>query len=596
MRIFNERGGFMQKKRLSIALSLFTILTFEVSQAPSSYAAYLQTRAYDYTNPIYQSGINDTFIYDTNDSIITTKTGIERNIPQVSGRYDRSYYPIPLENRAYINTSAKGSHSLAAYVPAGEIATIKLSDEAMKYAEKGQLKIIVGQFIYDTNDSIITTKTGIERNIPQVSGRYDRSYYPIPLENRVPSQEIFELIKAENKELMDQVEVAIANGTLTKHIAADGQFYGSISDDVLGVEKKAYINTSAKGSHSLAAYVPAGEIATIKLSDEAMKYAEKGQLKIIVGQHDTNAEEYYYNSNDENRMPYLGKVFSITEQETNVGTPFGGMVYLEVGSNVPSGLNLEVEISGVVDAPYYDLGRTTEEEWKVAQSAPGLMAEIRTPYLRFMIPSAFIRDVEGITQAVQFWDNATALSAHVMGQENRNSPMTLIFDQYITAGVAYASVGSWKCNLPPSWAKTALDYNTLMTSGNWGLIHEINHHYQSRYSGYRDNWGLGDEFSEITNNTLNTLSYILYSNIAATRGEEGTDDWNKVTDPYSSLKQQMFESVQYYPGKPNYGNFMYSSFAHEIGPMTLANVIKSTYDGATFNGVYVPAFDYKASF
>ena len=499
----------MNKKNLTVALSLFTVMAFETALMPSSYAAYLQTRAYEYTNPVYENGINDTFIYDTNDSIVTVKKGIKRNLPQVTGKYDRSYYPIPLENR-------------------------------------------------------------------------------------VPSPEIFELIKVENKELMDGVEDAIKNGTLTKHVAADGQFYGTISDDVLGVEKKAYINTSAKGAHSLASYVPAGEIATIKLTDEALKYAKKGQIKIIVGQNETNAEEYSHNNDAENRMPYLGKVFSISENETKVGTPFGGMVYLQVDSNVPSGLNLEVEVSGVVDTPYYDLGRTTDSEWKTSQSAPGLMAEVRTPYLRFMIPSKFIRDVEGIAQAAQFWDNATALSAHVMGQENRDTPMTLIFDQYITTGVAYASVGAWKCNLPPSWATDALNYHNLMGSGSWGLIHEINHHYQSRYSGYRDNWGLGDEFSEITNNTLNTLSYILYSNIAANRGEEGTDDWNKVVDPYSSLKQQMFESVQYYPNKPNYGNFMYSTFAHEIGPMNLANVIKSTYDGGTFNGIYVPAFDYKS--
>ena len=173
--------------------------------------------------------------------------------------------------------------------------------------------------------------------------------------------------------------------------------------------------------------------------------------------------------------------------------------------------------------------------------------------------------------------------------------MTLIFDQYITYGIAYASVGSWSCNLPPSWATGAFDYDYLMSTGSWGTIHEINHHYQSRYSGYADEWGLGDEFSEITNNTLNTISYILYTNVAATRGENGTTDWNKVVDPYSSLKQQIYEGDNYYnvKGKPNFGNFMYSSFAHEVGPLNLANVIKSTYDGGTFNGIYIPPFDYK---
>ena len=118
-------------------------------------------------------------------------------------------------------------------------------------------------FVYDTTDSVITTKTGIQRNLPTVTGLYDISSYPIPLINQVPDEATFELIKAENNTIMDKVEEDIKNGTLTKHKAADGQFYGTVPDDALGVEKKIYINTNVKGTHSLASYVPAGEIATV---------------------------------------------------------------------------------------------------------------------------------------------------------------------------------------------------------------------------------------------------------------------------------------------------------------------------------------------
>ncbi len=359
------------------------------------------------------------------------------------------------------------------------------------------------------------------------------------------------------------------------------------------MEKKIYINTNVKGTHSLASYVPAGEIATVTLNDEALSYAKKGLIKISVGMTMVDAVEFSHNNGDENRMPYLGKRFSVTERETKVGTPFGGMVFIEISESIPSGANIEVDIKGVVDTPYYDLGKTTAEEWKVAKDAPGIFAEIRTPYLRFILPAKFIRHVEDPYKAAVFWTNATALSANVMGLQNRVTPMTLTFDQYITVGIAYASVGGWTCNLPPSWGTNAFDYDELIKSGNWGIIHEINHHYQGRYSGYGDRWGLGDNFGEITNNALSTLSYILYTNIAAYRGEEGTQDWNKVADPYSSLKQQIFEGNAYYPGKPNIGNFMFSAFAHEIGPLTFAKVVKSTYEGGTFNGIDIPAYDYK---
>ena len=448
-------------------------------------------------------------------------------------------------------------------------------------------------FVYDSTDSVVITKKNVARKLPNVTGRYDISSYPIPLTNKVPSKDVFELIKKENKEIMDNVEKDIQNGTLTKHKAADGQFYGTVPDSALGVEKKIYINTNAKGLHSLASYVPAGEIATVKLNDEALRYAKKGKIKISVGMTMVDAEDYNYNNNIENRMPYLGKTFSISQSETKVGTPFGGMVYIDIDDSVPSGLKLEVDVKGVVDTPYFDLGKTTEEEWKIAKDAPGVFAEIRTPYLRFAVPAKFIREIENPHDAALFWTNVTSISAEVMAQQYRNRPMTLTFDQYITAGIAYASVGAWTCNLPPDWGTDALNYDTLMKSGGWGIIHEINHHYQGRYSGYSDEWGVGNEFSEITNNAISAVAYILYTNIAEYRGEEGTYDWNKVADPYSSLKQQIYEGDQYYVNEPNIGNFMYSTFAHEIGPVNFANVIKSTYDGGTFNGIYIPPYDYK---
>ena len=104
-------------------------------------------------------------------------------------------------------------------------------------------------------------------------------------------------------------------------------------------------------------------------------------------------------------MPYLGKRFSISERETKVGTPFGGMVFIEIADSIPSGTNIEVDIKGVVDTPYYDLGKTTAEEWQAVKDAPGIFAEIRTPYLRFILPAKFISHIEEPQKAAEFLGN-----------------------------------------------------------------------------------------------------------------------------------------------------------------------------------------------
>jgi len=446
--------------------------------------------------------------------------------------------------------------------------------------------------IYDTNDYIVTEKRGIKRILPKVSGLYPVTDYPIPNKNVVPDEDTYNKIKEENAELMKRVDTDIANGTLTKHIAADGQFYGTIQDDVTGVEKSGYINTNLKGYHSLAAYVPAGEIAQITLGEEALKYAKKGQIEFAVGMVHTDALDYSHNHGTENRMPYLGKKFYPKEAVTKVGTHFGGMIFLYVAESVPQGLQLEFRITGVVDTPYYDLGQTTAAEWKEAINAPGLFAEIRTPYLRFIMPAQIIRHIEDPYKAVMFWNNVSTLSSSVMGQLNRTVPMTLIFDQYVRYGVAFASVGGWTCNLPTSWAKGVFDYDSIMRSGDWGMIHEINHHYQ-KYQG-SSQWGLGDysEYDEITNNVLSAISYVLYTNIAAYRTGDGASGWNRTADPYSSLKQQVYESKTGFAQKAHMGIYAYCALIHEIGPENFIHVIRSIYEGGTFHGTTLTPYDF----
>ena len=115
------------------------------------------------------------------------------------------------------------------------LASASVNSRSYDYSNPIYSEGINDTFVYDNTDSVITTKTGIQRTLPQVTGRYDISSYPIPLTNVVPNEATFELIKAENKEIMDRVEEDIKNGTLTKHKAADGQFYGTVPDDALGV-------------------------------------------------------------------------------------------------------------------------------------------------------------------------------------------------------------------------------------------------------------------------------------------------------------------------------------------------------------------------
>lgn len=100
------------------------------------------------------------------------------------------------------------------------IRTVEASPAINRVQSSLGISTMSNDIVFDSNDYIVTRETGIVRGIPKTTGKYSVNDYPIPNVNKVPSEEVFELIKAENKELMDQVEADIKAGTLKKHIAA----------------------------------------------------------------------------------------------------------------------------------------------------------------------------------------------------------------------------------------------------------------------------------------------------------------------------------------------------------------------------------------
>lgn len=441
-------------------------------------------------------------------------------------------------------------------------------------------------YLFDTTDSIITTKTNLDRNIPQTYGKYSREEYPIPNVSKPGSSEKFELIKEENIEIMQNVKQDIENGNLRKHISADGQFYGSISNDVKAVEKIAYINTNLKGSHSLGVYAPAGEVITVNIPQEFMYLAESGKLSLRVGLVETNADNYSKNNGNENRMPRLGISFTPTTTQTKMGSPFGGMIYVFIATNTPDGLTIPITVTGAVDTPYYDLGSTTNQEWDELKNAPGLYSEFRTPYVRFMMPSSTIRNIDDPYKVLSFWFNVASLSTYSFGAQGRTLPITMVFDPYVAVGAAYATVGAWICNMPTSWATSSLNYDSIMKEGCWGTIHEFNHHWQGTYNN-TGKWGVGEP-SEVTNNVMNAASYILYTNISSYRTISGLDGWSAVSDPYSNLKAVLNESKN---NQPLTSVYMYTSFMHEFGVENYLEIIKSNYFGGIYNNINLSSYN-----
>lgn len=427
-----------------------------------------------------------------------------------------------------------------------------------------------------TNDSFEIVGT-VNRAKPSTFGIYSASEYPSSI-NILSVDDITKRtdIYNENKNMYDDIELAIQENRLMKHVAADGQFYGTISEDVPGIIKKVYVNASVKRDHSLGVYAPAGEILTLEISEELIN---KG-IQIIIGyvKENNNIPLDKFLVGNKDRMPIIHKTFNITSTITKLGTPLGGNVYITVPDSVSE--NFEVTISGGVDNPVFQLGVNTQEDYEQMLEAPGLIMEFKLPHVRLIMPKAYAINDGNIIKSLELWHKMSSLSTYAMNRVNNTLPISQYYDSYVPAGAAVAFQYAWFSILPLSWAKGALSYENLMFSGQWGDFHEFNHHYQSmNYNS--GNWGIGDT-TEVTNNVLTTLGYILYTDIASTRSEgsaPGNGGWNVSTDPYYNLKTVLENSsnVTSFSELSTNQLYIYVELIHAFGTEKFMNFIRSSY-------------------
>ena len=76
----------------------------------------------------------------------------------------------------------------------------------------------------------------------------------------------------------------------------------------------------------------------------------------------------------------------------------------------------------------------------------------------------------------------------------------------------------------------ALDYETMTKYGAWGHIHELNHHFQK--------FGFYSTSNEVTNNIINLVEYILYSQISGLRNEFSNAAITKISGNHNYLNPE----------------------------------------------------------
>ncbi len=420
----------------------------------------------------------------------------------------------------------------------------------------------------------------VERTIPAVTdGGLD--YYPTYTNILTDPTQIAQ-VAAENKSIHDFATLDIDgvmsgavdqsnNGKkMTKHSAADSSYNGYIPDDAAAVAKKLYINPYTEAMNLTGLYAGAGEVITVVLPDYVVA---AGGVRISIGSlfHVDNKAKYDevgYNYNnipttgaEYNRMPNMAKTFDLTEKVNYIGNPLGGPLSVAVLGDTKN-KPCNITIIGAMESPDYILGATSEAEWdKLIKDAPGLYVNVQAGDYRMSMPKSEVIGISGESMrlSAEFWSKAIKLSGDMSPQTNDQYGDVginhMLFDQYSEKNEAYAYLGQYHSVAPVSWARGALNYDLIIKDGNWGNLHQMN--YQHMGFGPETN----SSVSEVINDAITAATYILHTNIAAGRSENGgLSGSNWVTD-YAASLNKLTGSM----GSANAGLSMHATLMHAFG-------------------------------
>lgn len=368
---------------------------------------------------------------------------------------------------------------------------------------------------------------------------------------------------------------------LYKHTAADSMYYGGLSDDEPAVSKRfTFVHRNHGGGYNVTGlYAPAGEIIKVEIKKETLLNAYTWQqgrryngVMIHIGQALYNGQaNNIWSQRAINRMPLILSTFLLNpsnctyneETETYtcyIGSYLGGPIYVR-----DANIQVSLTISGAVNYRHFILGKTTEQEFKelCKSTAPYFDLEVWDAGVLHSGPLYRAQNFsyKNLYDAAILWEKISLVSTNV-GANGKLQSIVNIYDPFVAAGAAVAFPGRSSTNCPDGWMTSALNVESFITGGAWGVMHEFNHNFQG--------WGL-PVGGEVTNNALNLVSYSQFTKISSSRtltssGMGGLSGWNAYTNAPWALQQVL---------NKNYGSTsqlcIYSTLLHNIGAKNFMN-------------------------
>jgi Peptidase M60, enhancin and enhancin-like/N-terminal domain of M60-like peptidases len=231
-------------------------------------------------------------------------------------------------------------------------------------------------------------------------------------------------------------------------------------------------------------------------------------LKVQIGSHSDKLNWWVAGNEDWRRMPIIVKNQELGTGKVRLASPFGGLIYIAYPPRGESWKG-EITIKHAIEAPFFQLGKTTLEQWQqqlASNKAP--WGEITTPNVVITLPDSVLQKIKDLVYTMKLWDLI------ITGEMDlAQIPMPFyraqrfVIDEHIGGGFMHSGYPMMVHHSPSRRLLSAdviANPDLLMKpskgGANWGFFHEIGHNMQNM------DWVFGGT-TEVSNNLFSMYMF-----------------------------------------------------------------------------------------
>lgn len=309
--------------------------------------------------------------------------------------------------------------------------------------------------------------------------------------------------------------------------------------------------------YSTGMYAAPGEVITVKIPEYL-----KGKLNVQIGVHTDNLNQWVAGNQDWRRMPLIWNSFKIEKAKIKVANPFGGLIYITCDPKEEAWRG-DITIENAVQAPYFEQGKTTPEEWEQMLDSGAPWGEMASENVIVTIPTSALKQVEDPAANMALWDRVIA---EIM--ELAQLPMPFYRAQRLATDVHIG--GGYMHSGYPIMISHSPEFNLVSEDimidpkklikgsgggANWGFFHEIGHNMQN----------LDWVFNGTTEVTVNLFSLYVFDKVIGSR--EGAHSGISAGNTQKMIQEYFKEGAELdrWKKSPFLGLILFRQIQNEFG-------------------------------